>query len=37
MKKRLECEINPNSNLPGNIIYEDENMGKKIYYSVKCY
>ena len=33
MKKRLECEINPNSNLPGDRTYEDEE--KKILYSVK--
>lgn len=37
MKKRLECEINPNSNSPGDIIYSDEDTEKKIYYSVKRY
>jgi len=35
MKKRLECEVNPHSESEGNIIYEDEDSGKKICYYVK--
>jgi len=35
MKKRLECEVNTHSELEGNIIYEDEDTGKKICYFVK--
>jgi isoleucyl-tRNA synthetase len=35
MKKRLECEVNPYSGSEGNIIYEDEDSGKKIVYYIK--
>ena len=35
MKKRLECEVNPTSDIKGDKTYEDEDSNKKILYSVK--